>query len=38
MHATAQLHISTNLRMDFIWDNVNDEWKFESQDEEALTF
>lgn len=34
----AQLNVSTNLRMDFSWDNVNKEWKFESQDEESLTF
>ena len=36
--ASAQFHISTNLRMDFSWDEVNDDWKFESQDEESLTF
>ena len=36
--ASAQLHISTNLRMNFNWDEINDEWKFESQDEESLTF
>ena len=36
--ASAQLHISTNLKMNFSWDEINDDWKFESQDEESLTF
>jgi len=36
--ASAQLHISTNLRQDFSWDEVNDEWKLGSTDEESLTF
>ena len=36
--ASAQLHISTNLRMDFSWDEINDDWTFESQDDQSLTF
>ena len=38
INVTAQLHISTNLRMDFSWDEVKDDWKFESQDDESMTF
>ena len=37
-NVSSQLHISTNLRMDFTWDEVKDDWNFESQDEESMTF
>lgn len=36
--ASAQVHISTNLRQDFSWDEENEDWKLESTDEESLTF
>ena len=36
--ASAQTHISTNLKTEFGWDKINKEWKFESQDEESSTF
>lgn len=36
--ASAQFHISTNLREDFGWDEVNKEWKLDDQDKESLTF
>jgi len=38
INASAQFHISTNLRMNFSWDDEKEDWKFESQDEESLTF
>ena len=34
----GQLRVSTYSRLDFSWDESNDDWKFESEDEESLTF
>lgn len=34
----AQLTVSTDTRIDFSWDKESEDWKFESEDEEALSF
>jgi hypothetical protein len=34
----SQFHVSTNSRIDFTWDKESDDWKFESEDQESLTF
>ncbi|WP_047547302.1 hypothetical protein [Psychroserpens sp. Hel_I_66] len=34
----GQFHVSTNSRLDFSWDKSSDDWKFESEDPESLTF
>jgi hypothetical protein len=34
----GQLNISTNSRIDFTWNEENEDWEFESEDEESLTF
>ena len=34
----GQLNVSTDNRTDFNWDSENEDWVFESDDEESLTF
>ena len=36
--AIAQLNVSTNLRVNYTWNDTNNEWEYVSQDDKSSTF